>query len=86
MLNEEEVEDFGGLESSVTRAEDVRTGTEEQPAPQADPGGDPTVAVLPAGGDPTTAAAPASEDPAAAAAPHRWRGHVRGVGFRVLFL
>jgi hypothetical protein len=58
MLNEEEVEDFGGLESSVTRAEDASTGAEEQPAPQTDHGGDPAAAAVPAGGDPAAAAAP----------------------------
>jgi hypothetical protein len=58
MPSEEEVEDFGGLESSVTRAEDARTGAEEQPAPQADPGGDPAAAAVPACGDPAAAAAP----------------------------
>jgi hypothetical protein len=58
MLNEEEVEDFGGLESSVTRAEDAWTGAEEQPAPQADPGGDPAAAAVSASEDPTAAAAP----------------------------
>ena len=58
MLNEEEVEDFGGLESSVTRAEDARTGAEEQSVPQADPGGDPAAAAAPAGKDPAAAAAP----------------------------
>ena len=47
MLNEEEVEDFGGLESSVTRAEDERTGAEEQSVPQADPRGDPAAAAAP---------------------------------------
>jgi hypothetical protein len=26
MMNDEEVEDFGGLESTVTRSEDARTG------------------------------------------------------------
>jgi hypothetical protein len=44
MTNNEEVEDFGGLESSVTRAEDARMRAEEQPAPQADPGEDPSAA------------------------------------------
>jgi hypothetical protein len=68
-MNDEEVEDFGGLESSVTQAEDARMGAKEQPAPQADPGGNPTTAVVSAGGDPAAAAAPASKDPTAAAAP-----------------
>jgi hypothetical protein len=70
-----EVEDFGGLESSVTRVEDVRTGAEEQHAPQADPGG-----------DPAAAAASAAETLQRRLLLRRWRGHVRGVGFRVLFL
>jgi hypothetical protein len=74
MMNDEEVEDFGGLESSVTRPKDARMGAEEQSAPQADPGGGPvTVAVL-AGGDPAAAVAPAGEDPAAAAAPSQVAG------------
>jgi hypothetical protein len=47
MLNDEEVEDIIGLESSVTQTEDTRTGAEEQPAPQADRGGDPAAAVAP---------------------------------------
>jgi hypothetical protein len=71
MMNDEEVEDFGGLESSMTRAEDARTGTEEQSAPQADPCGDPAAAVVPAGGDPAAAAAPAGKDPTAVAAPFK---------------
>jgi hypothetical protein len=74
MMNDEEVDDFGGLESSVTRAEDARTGVKEQPAPQAGPGGDPAAAAVPANEDPTAAAAPASEDPAAAAAPSQVAG------------
>jgi hypothetical protein len=67
MMNDEEVEDFCGLESSVTRAEDARTRAEEQLAPQADPGGDPAAAAVSAGGDPIAAAAPAGEDPVATA-------------------
>ena len=74
MLNDEGVEDFGGLESSVTRAEDARTGAKEQPTPQADPGGDPAAAVVPAGEEPAAAAAPAGEDPAASAAPSQVAG------------
>ena len=74
MMNDEKVDDFGGLESSVTRAEDARTGVEEQPTPLTGPGGDPAAAAVPAGEDPTTAAAPAGEDPAAAAAPSQVAG------------
>jgi hypothetical protein len=69
MLNDEEVEDFGSLESSLTRTEDMATGAEEQSAPQAGPGEDPTTAAAPAGEDPAAAAAPTGEDPAAAATP-----------------
>jgi hypothetical protein len=58
MMNDEEVEDFGGLESLVTREEGARTGAEEQPAPQADPVGDPAAVAVPAGGDPAAASAP----------------------------
>jgi hypothetical protein len=58
MMNDEEVDEFGGLESSVTQAEDTRTGVEEQPAPQAGPDE-----------DPPTVAASAGEDPAASDVP-----------------
>jgi hypothetical protein len=61
MMNDEEVDEFGGLESSVTQAEDTRMGVEEQPTPQADK-------------DPPTAAAPASEDPAASDVPSQVAG------------
>jgi hypothetical protein len=74
MLNDEEVEDFGGLESSLTRTEDAVTGDEEQLAPQADLGEDPATVTAPAGEDPAAAAAPAGEDPAAAAAPSQVAG------------
>ena len=73
MANDEEVDDFGGLESSVTRAEDARTGV-EQPATQTGPGEDPPVAAAPEGEDPPAAAAPAGEDPAASAAPSQVAG------------
>ena len=63
MMNDEEVDDFGSLESLVTRAEDARTGVEEQPVPQTGPGE-----------DPPAVAAPANEDPAAAAAPSQVAG------------
>jgi hypothetical protein len=58
MLNDEEVEDFSGLESSVAQTEDAGTGAEEQLAPQAGPSRDPTAAASPASEDPTTAATP----------------------------
>ena len=74
MMNDEEVDNFGGLESSVTRAEDARTGVEEQPTPLTDPGEDPPAAAVPAGEDTPVAAAPAEEDPAASAAPSQVAG------------
>jgi hypothetical protein len=58
MMNNEEVDDFGGLESSVTRAEDARTGVEEQLMPQASPGGDPAVAAALTGEYTAASAAP----------------------------
>jgi hypothetical protein len=74
MMNDEEVDDFGGLESSVTQAEDARMGVEEQPAPLTGPGEDPTVAAVPAGEDTPAAAASTDEDPAASAAPSQVAG------------
>jgi hypothetical protein len=41
MLNDEEVEDFDDLESSLTWTEDAGMGAEEQSAPQAAPSEDP---------------------------------------------
>jgi hypothetical protein len=74
MANDEEVDDFGGLESSVTRAEDVRTEAGEQPAPLTGPREDPTaVAVLP-GEDALATAATATKDPAAPTAPSQVAG------------
>jgi hypothetical protein len=46
-FNDEEVEDFGGLESSLTQTEDAGTGAEEQSVPQAGPGEDPTTMTAP---------------------------------------
>ena len=60
MMHEEEVEDFGGLESSLTRTEDAGTGAEEQSTPQADLGEDPATVTASAGEDPAVAAAPAA--------------------------
>jgi hypothetical protein len=74
MMNDEEVDNFGGLEISVTQAEDARTRVEEQPAPQASPGGYPAVAAAPASEDPPAVATPAGEDPAALAAPSQVAG------------
>jgi hypothetical protein len=69
MANDKEAKDFGGLESSGTRAEDARAGAREQPAPPAGPGEDPAAAAVPAGKDTPAAPAQAIEDPAAPAAP-----------------
>jgi hypothetical protein len=47
MMNDEEVEDFGGLESSMTWTEGVETGAEGHSAPQAGPGKDSAAAAAP---------------------------------------
>jgi hypothetical protein len=57
-MNDEEVEDFGSLESLMTRTEGAETGAERHSAPQVGPGEDPAAAAAPAGEDPTTVAAP----------------------------
>jgi hypothetical protein len=69
MANDEEVEDLGGLESTMPLAEGVRAGTEEQPAPPTgDSEEDPVAAaVLPE--DTSVASAPAAEDPASSVGP-----------------
>jgi hypothetical protein len=48
-MNYEEVDDFGGLESSVTWAEDARTGVEEQPGPLTGPSEHPAATAVPTG-------------------------------------
>jgi hypothetical protein len=58
MLDDEEVEDFGSLESSLTRTEGTGTGAEEHSVPQASPSEDPAAAAVSAGEDPAAAAAP----------------------------
>jgi hypothetical protein len=74
MLNNEEVEDFDGLESLMTQTEDARTRAKEQSAPQADSSKDPAAAAAPAGEDPAAVAAPFDEDPIATAAPSQVAG------------
>jgi hypothetical protein len=71
MVNDEEVDDFGGLESMVPLEEDARVGIGEQPASLTGAGEDPVAAAtLPsAGEDPVAAAAPPGEDTSVAAAP-----------------
>jgi hypothetical protein len=82
MMNDEEVENFGGLGSSLTQIEDAGTGAEEQLVPQASP----ATATAPASEDPAAAAAPAGEDPAAAAAPSQVAGALGSLGLRFLFV
>jgi hypothetical protein len=74
MVNDEEVEDLGSLESANPLAEGVRAGTEEQPALPTGVGEDDPVvaAVLPE--DTSVAAAPAVEDSAASIGPAQVAG------------
>jgi hypothetical protein len=74
MANDEEVDDFGGLESTMPLAEDARAGIGEQPAPPTGVGEDPVAAVTPSSEDTSAAAAPAAEDPVASAAPSQVAG------------
>jgi hypothetical protein len=69
MANNEEVDDFGGLESTVPLAEDARARIGEQSVPLTGVGEDPVVATAPSGEDTSAAAAPTAEDPAVSAAP-----------------
>ena len=69
MANDEEVGDFGGLDSTEPLAEDARAGIGERPAPATGVGEDPVAAAAPAGGDTLAAAAPAAEEPSAPAGP-----------------
>jgi hypothetical protein len=48
MMNEEEVEDFANLDSSITQTDVAEAGDEGHSAPQAGPGEDPAVASAPA--------------------------------------
>ena len=74
MANDEEVDDFRGLDSSVTRVEDVRKEAREQPAPLTSPREDhATAAALPCEDAPATAAM-AAEDPTAPTAPSQVAG------------
>jgi hypothetical protein len=58
MMNDEEVEDFGGLESSMTRTEGMEMGAKGHSAPQAGPGEDSAATAALAGEDSIAAAAP----------------------------
>jgi hypothetical protein len=74
MANDEEVNDFGGPESSVTQVEDVRTEAREQPVPPTGPREDPAAETVLPGGDAPAAAATATEDPAVPTAPSQVAG------------
>jgi hypothetical protein len=74
MANDEEVDDFGGLEILVARAEDVRTEAGEQPAPHTGHCEDPAAAAVLPGEDAPATAATATEDPAAPTAPSQVAG------------
>jgi hypothetical protein len=74
MVNDEEVDDFGGLESIVPLAEDAGSRIREQPVPPTGAGEDPVAATTPPDEDASMAAAPAAEDPAAPAGPSQVAG------------
>ena len=74
MANDEEIDDLGGLESSVSRAEDVRMEAEEQPAPPTGPREDPAAVVVLPGEDALATAATATKDPTALTAPSQVAG------------
>jgi hypothetical protein len=69
MENDEEVEDLGGLESTMPLAEGARAGTEEQPVPPTGVSEDNPVAAAELPEDTSVAAAPAAKDPASSADP-----------------
>jgi hypothetical protein len=74
MANDEEVEDLGGLESTMPLVEGARAGTEEQPAPPTGASKDNPMATAALLEDTLVAAAPAAEDPAALAGPSQVAG------------
>jgi hypothetical protein len=74
MANDEEVDDFEGLDNTKPLAEDARAGIGERPTPATGAGEDPVAVAAPAGEDTSTVAAPAAEDPAASAAPSQVAG------------
>ena len=69
MANDEEVEDLGGLESTMPLAEGARALTEEQPVPPTGASEDDPVAATALPKDTLVVAAPAAEDRAASAGP-----------------
>jgi hypothetical protein len=88
MAHDEEVEDLGGLDSTLPEASGAKEGTGVELAPPSDVGEGPLVTSAPtcAGEDPVLAAAPtggdtsmvageqAAEDPAASAGPSQVAG------------
>ena len=64
MVNDDEVEDFGGLGGANPLVEGARAGAEDQPAPSTGVGEDNPVATAALPEDASGAAAPVSEDPA----------------------
>jgi hypothetical protein len=69
MVNDEEVEDLGGLESMMPLAEGARAGTEERPALPTGASEDELVVAAALPEDTLVVAAPAAEDPAASVGP-----------------
>jgi hypothetical protein len=69
MVNDEEVEDLGGLKSANPLAEGVRAGTELQLASPKGAGKDDPVAAAVLLKDTSVAAAPAAEDPVESVGP-----------------
>jgi hypothetical protein len=74
MANDEEVDDLGGLESTMPLAEDARTGIGEQRAPPTGASEDDPVAAAVLREDTSVAAAPAAEDPATSIGPSQVEG------------
>jgi hypothetical protein len=74
VANDEEVDDLGGLESTMALAEGARAGIREQPAPPTSASEDDPVAAAALPEDTLVGAAQAAEDPAASAGP----SHVAG--------
>jgi hypothetical protein len=74
MANDEEVEDLGGLESTMPLAEGARAGTEEQPTQPTGASEDDPVAAAALPEDTSVAVALAAEDLAASAGPSQVAG------------
>ena len=74
MANDEEVEDLGGLESTIPLVEGARAGTEERAPPPTGAGEDDPAAAAVLPEDTSMVAAPAAEDPTASAGPSQVAG------------